>query len=318
MSREFHQRKSYVPPGGPIIKDPSVIAAPSADVDFEKPNIVSKPKVPFRRRCCKYLYNKNDNTICGRTARSWLCIIGYSFMYLMFLSTYTMIFLYASLSIIKVAVDFGQTEKVEFLSYRQNGIGLTATPVSSLGGFPLIWYKNGESHQYKRYVDAINKVLNKSKNGTNLGPCAKPPYGYGDKPCVIIRINKQINWSVKPLDVKTADAKNAPPEVKNWIKSKKNMLWLHCSGYHSYDKEHIRSIKYYPDPPGFDPAVFPMDMTSESPLVAVQISDFTLGLSLAMECKLWYENGESSIEFLLYVTPQTVIHSYPGFNDTTM
>ncbi|XP_013188126.1 sodium/potassium-transporting ATPase subunit beta-1-like [Amyelois transitella] len=285
--------------------DPAHPGTSSAKSRLKPINIITPKKNPFKFQCMKCLYNKEDKTICGRTCISWISIICYSIMYLIFLCTYTMVFLYGSLCAVKATVDF--ESRTDFQAFSQNGIGLTATPVSVLGGYPLIWYKIGDAQGHKKYIDAIDKLMYERSddgvNRTNFGPCARPPYGYGDKPCIIVRINNLINWVAKPLTPETAAVKNAPNEVKSWITSKNNMLWLHCSGYHSYDKEHIKSIKYYPDPPGFDADKFPLDMKTRAPLVAVQISDFTLGISLAIECKLWYENGESSVEFMLYVTP---------------
>lgn len=263
------------------------------------------PPKPWRKRCCRYLYDRDKKEFCGRTCKSWLYMIIYSIMYLIFLATYTMIFLYGSLMIIKVMEDYQTIEKTELLTYSANGIGLTATP-TSLNTRPLIWYRN-DPKDYQKYVDGLENLLRKRRkreieNYSDLGPCGESPFGYGNKPCVIIRINKQLKWSAKPLNANSTT--NVPAKVRNWIKLPEEKLWLHCDGYHSYDKEHIGKITYYPDPPGFDPKSFPLDKNSHSPLIAIQISEFTLGVSLAIQCKLWYEGGVSKTEFLLYVTPK--------------
>lgn len=228
-------------------------------------------------------------------------------MYLIFLSTFTLLCLFVSLEIIKSAVEFKEFEnmKLDLLTYPKEGIGLTATPTSE-SSFPLIWYKNGEKDDYEKYIQAIDKFLSSNRRKrevSSLGPCGEYPYGYGEKPCVIVRINKQFNWAGKPLHLNSTTAKSAPAEVQAWMKADSSKLWLQCSGYHSYDKEHIGKIKYYPDPPGFDASLFPLDSHKNSPLVAIQISEFTMGLSLAIECKLWYDTGPSTIDFMLFVSP---------------
>lgn len=299
-------------------KDPSLSTfLPTTSKDpNQKPLLPTneEKKPTCTQKLLKYLYNREEKTFCDRTCKSWIAIIAYALMYIVFLSTYTMIFLFGSLTALKHTVDYRVVEKLELLTYSENGIGLTAVPTAE-DTMPIIWYRNGESNDYAKYVNALDRLLHTDRrkrdvsNRTDLGPCGNPPYGYGDKPCIIVKINKQMKWAGKPLDPKSSKAEKAPVQVRNWIAADKNKLWLHCDGYHSYDKEHIGQVKYYPDPPGFDPDLFPLDMQSKSPVVAVQISNFALGISLAIECKLWYEQGPATVEFLLYVTPDVRVMS---------
>lgn len=267
-----------------------------------------EPPAEPKKKCWSYIYNKEKKEFLGRTCKSWVLIISYAIMYLIFLTTYMLLFLFGSLSLIKYTEDyFNIIDKVELFAYDDNGIGLTVVP--SENNSPLIWYRSDKEDEYNKYVKALDSLLNTDRNNTsrnkrdvgNLGPCGTSPYGYGDKPCVIIRINKQIGWTAKPLDAKSANAVKAPLEVRNWLKLKHQKLWLHCRGSYPWDEEHIGVIKYYPYPPGFDPTSFPLNMSSPSPLVAVQFINFTLGLSLSVQCQLWYANGQSSLEFVLYV-----------------
>ncbi|KAM3959748.1 sodium/potassium-transporting ATPase subunit beta-1 [Aphomia sociella] len=313
--RRYEMRRSQSPPKAGTRDLPALPVSTPTTSREPLPSLLSeRGKESGRRKCLKYLYNRENKTFCERTCKNWLAIIFYSLIYIIFLCTYTLIFLYGSLTILKMTTDYQTLDKTELLTYAENGIGLTAIPTSENNNYPLIWYRNGKTEDYQKYIGALDKVLQKSRrkrevNNTDLGPCSIPPYGFGDKPCILVKINKQLRWSVKPLVSDSELAVIAPAEVKKWLTTNKKKLWLHCSGYHSYDKEHIGHIKYYPDPPGFDPDIFPLDVQSKSPLVAVQISNFTLGISLAIECKLWYENGPSSVEFMLYVAPDVYIKS---------
>ncbi|XP_045767199.1 sodium/potassium-transporting ATPase subunit beta-1-like [Maniola jurtina] len=293
------RKRPSLPIPGPS-KNPGPSTTTEAAQDADKPN------KPWRKRCCQFFYNREKKTFCSRTCKSWFYIITYSIIYLIFLATFTLIFLYGTLSLIKLMDTYQTIEKMELLTYSANGIGLTATP-TSLNAMPLIWYRN-DSKDYQKYVNNLESLLSKRRkrdvnNIPDLGPCSQPPFGYGDKPCVIIRINKQLKWSAKPWNANSTRT-NIPKQVQNWLKLGKQKLWLYCDGYHSYDKEHIGKIRYYPDPPGFDPESFPLDKYSQSPLIAIQISEFTLGVSLAIQCSLWYEGGFSTTEFILYVTPK--------------
>ncbi|XP_045496940.1 sodium/potassium-transporting ATPase subunit beta-1-like [Colias croceus] len=289
-------------------KDPSVpFQRPTTSKDARSIEDGSEPRVSLGRRFCRYLYNREKKLFCGRSCKSWLCIIGYSIMYLLFLSTYTLLFLFGSLSIIKFMDNYELIEKIELMTYSQNGIGLSATP-TSVNNFPIISYRSNskEDEKYVNELDNFFKRRKRSAEDLTLGPCGSLPFGYWKSPCIVIRINKQLGWSAKPLKLNTTDL-NIPLDVREWMKLDQQKLWLHCHGVHSYDKEHIGKIIYYPDPPGFDPGLFPLDMKDNSPLVAVQITDFTLGISLAIECTLWYDGGSSSTAFLLYVTPKNKI-----------
>ncbi|XP_013142260.1 PREDICTED: probable sodium/potassium-transporting ATPase subunit beta-3 [Papilio polytes] len=186
---------------------------------------------------------------------------------------------------------------------------LSATP-TGLSNTPLIWYKENDEKSYQKYIKAIDNLLSdntrKRANKTELGPCGSPPYGYGEKPCIIIRVNKHVGWSVKPIHENSTYYKDVPANIKKLLENKQEKLYLTCDGFHSYDKEHIGKIEYYPNPPGIAADVFPLDMYGSSPLLAVQISEFTLGMSIAIECKMWYDGPTSSLHFLLYVTPKNV------------
>lgn len=285
-----------------------------------KPQVVDSeidpPKVAFWVKCMRYAHDKQAGTYFGRTCTSWIKIISYVLIYMIFLSTYTMIFLYCSVIIIKARLGDNNRTNIqntkynilfELFTYPETGVGLTGTP-THLNEYPLIWYREGVTSDYEKYIHALDTLLANTRTnrnfGSNLGPCAKSPYGYGDQPCVVIKINKQFNWAEAPLRATSPQASNAPDEVKNWMQADSNKYWLHCSGYHSYDKEHIGNIKYYPDPPGFDSNLFPVQMNAFSPMVAIQITDFTYGISLAIQCKLWYARGVSSLDFMLYVMPK--------------
>ncbi|KAJ0177925.1 hypothetical protein K1T71_006798 [Dendrolimus kikuchii] len=299
-------KKSIKPPSSPklITRDPSLPLSLPTTSKIVQLQTSEENKEPLKKRFCRFVYDKHKKTFCGRTAKSWACILGYSIMYLIFLTTYTMVFLYGSLMILKHTVDYTAVDKILLLTYSEKGIGITATPTAE-NIYPIIWYRRGETVDYEKYVRAIDRLLlvNRRKKDLNyLGPCAQAPYGYGESPCILLRINRQWKWAGKPLQLNSSKIHTAPALVKEWIQKDAKKLWFYCSGCDSYDREHIGRLNYYPYPPGIDPDLFPLDTEDMSPLIAVKITNFTLGVSLAVECKLWYDSGPSSIGFVLYVT----------------
>ncbi|KAI5637745.1 sodium / potassium ATPase beta chain domain-containing protein [Phthorimaea operculella] len=299
-------------------KDPSVprpetppTAPTTSKALFDKDHSDAPPE-----KCCtklkRFIYNKEEKTFCGRTCFSWLSIIVYAIMYLLFLTAYTMVFLYITLVVIKSkgfseSNPNGTKSLMSYLTYSPDIVGLTGVPLSE-HNYPLIWYRTGEAGDYNKYITALDDFHDRKRTKrdlrADLGPCGHQPYGYGNNPCILIKINKQLNWAGKPLKPGSPKTKAAPAEVQNWVKKDFTKYWLHCAGYHRYDKEHLGKFKYYPDPPGFDSLMYPLPMNSSSPVVAVQVSGFTLGLSVAIECNLWFEDGASSVAFVLYVSPK--------------
>ncbi|PZC80969.1 hypothetical protein B5X24_HaOG213623 [Helicoverpa armigera] len=280
---------------------PPSSAKPPAPIDHG-----DHKELPLRRRILKCIYNKETKQFFGRTCKSWMCILAYSVMYLLFLGTFFLVLLYSSLEVLKILIDYKNMDRLDAFRYPEHAIGLTAAPTSE-SNLPLIWYNSGEKNDYDKYVQALDKLLlsnRRKREISKLGPCGQSPYGYGEQPCVIIRINKKLNWAGHPLQSNSTIAKSAPTEVQQWMKGDKTKFWLQCGGYHSYDREHIGRIKYFPDPPGYDASAFPLEKDGKSPLVAIQITDFTMGISLAIQCKLWYDGGPSTINFLLYVAPE--------------
>lgn len=297
--------------------DPSLPS--TAPSNIQKLGIEEKANPP-PKKFIQNLYDRETKQFCGRTCSSWVKIIAYGIIYLLFLCTFTLVMLYLTLLVIKHTTEF-KPRKPSALVYPLSGIGLTAIPTSESTD-PLIWYRKDEKSDYEKYIKAIDKFLLSNSNYTkraveNLGPCGRPPYGYGENPCIIIKINKHFYWSGKPLQLNSTNTSIVPPEVIKWMMIDKKKLWMECSGYHAYDKEHIGYIKYYPNPPGFDSESFPIYSSSRSHFIAIQISDFTVGVSLAIQCKLWYESGPSVVDFVLYVAPRDVI-GFSGlayFND---
>ncbi|KAJ2947576.1 hypothetical protein O0L34_g17369 [Tuta absoluta] len=297
-------------------KDPSLQQTPTppttskatTDQDYH----TDKPPEKCCKRFGKFVYNKEDKTFCGRTCCSWLSIIAYAFMYVLFLSTYTMIFLYITLFIIKNNINSASKRNeskplLALLTYSPDNVGLTGVPLSE-HNYPLIWYRTGEAGDFNKYVTALDDFHDSKRAKrdlrSHLGPCGKQPYGYGDNPCILIKINKQLKWAGKPLKPGSPKTETAPDVVQKWVKKDSSKYWLHCAGYHRYDKEHLGEFNYYPNPPGIDSSSYPLPMNSSSPVVAVQVSGFTLGLSIAIECKLWFEDGASSFVFVLFVSPK--------------
>ncbi|XP_047997393.1 probable sodium/potassium-transporting ATPase subunit beta-3 [Leguminivora glycinivorella] len=253
-----------------------------------------------KRRWYHFCYDKEKKTVCDRTCASWLAILAYSIFYIIFLCVYTLIFLYASLCIIK-SLQVYNTEPAPFILYDgPSNIGLTAIPTAVNYKMSLISYKDND---YVKYIETLGNTVSKRQSEVikQLGPCGVAPFGYGDTPCVLVKINKHYGSSALPLRPGSLNSSDIPPTIKPWA-SMASKLWLQCSGISPHDTEHMGTVKYYPDPPGFDPGTYSPSNGSDTGLIGVQLSNFTKGLALSIECSLYYEGGKSTVDFVLYVS----------------
>ncbi|CAG9138707.1 unnamed protein product [Plutella xylostella] len=260
---------------------PPALAAPAAPRRWfrrRRPkHRVSLPNTdePPKKKCFSYIYDKQTKKFLGRTWKGWLKIISYSVIYLMFLITYMLFFLYITLLIVKKNGP-GYLEKGFLSVFEESGIGLSAVP-TALGAYPLISYTEGDAEAYEPYVRSLSRLGGRGARG------ARRPAAGGTRGAP-----------------KSSTFKEAPKEVQDWA-SRDRKLWLYCSGYYPWDRQHVGVLQYHPRPPGFDPARYPANMTSHAQLIAVQFTKFTLGMSLVVQCKLFSDSGHSTISFVLYV-----------------
>ncbi|XP_063548101.1 sodium/potassium-transporting ATPase subunit beta-1-like [Cydia strobilella] len=251
-----------------------------------------------KRKWYQFCYDKQNKTVCDRSCTSWLYILSYSIFYIIFLCVFTLILLYASLCIIKSIGVYNNDPEKLLLCPGHGNIGLTAIP-TAVNKKSLISYKDSD---YVKYVVALENVSKKYSDVIKqLGPCGVAPFGYGDAPCVIVKINRHYGSSALPLKPRSFNSSHIPRKIQ-LLASTASKLWLHCSGSSPYDTEHIGTVKYYPDPPGFDPGIYAPGNVSNTGLVGLQFSNFTKGMALSIECSLYYEGGKSTVDFVLYVS----------------
>ncbi|XP_061705254.1 sodium/potassium-transporting ATPase subunit beta-1-like [Cydia pomonella] len=279
---------------GPPIPPPP---PPPKPPEFNPPHIQQQDH--HKRKWYQFCYDKQNKTVCDRSCTSWLYILSYSIFYIIFLCVFTLILLYASLCIIKSIEVYNNDPDKLLLCHESSNIGLTAIP-TAVNKMSLISYKDSD---YVKYVVALENVVSKKHSDVTkqLGPCGVAPFGYGDTPCVIVKINKHYGSNALPLKPRSLNSSEISRKIKPLV-SMASKLWLQCSGSSPYDTEHIGTVKYYPDPPGFDPGIYAPGNVSGTGLIGVQFSNFTKGMALSIECSLYYEGGKSTVDFVLYVS----------------
>ncbi|KAK5609785.1 hypothetical protein CRENBAI_021086 [Crenichthys baileyi] len=137
----------------------------------------------------------------------------------------------------------------------------------------------------------VRKACRFSK--TLLGPCSgleDPDYGFKQgKPCVIVKLNRIVNFRPKP----PYSNDSIPEEAQHKVQA--HVIPLYCTNKKEEDAGKIGEIKYYGIGEGFPLQYYPyygkrLHPHYLQPLVALQFTNLTMNTELRIECKVFGEN----------------------------
>uniref|UniRef100_A0A3Q4ATN0 Sodium/potassium-transporting ATPase subunit beta n=1 Tax=Mola mola TaxID=94237 RepID=A0A3Q4ATN0_MOLML len=154
----------------------------------------------------------------------------------------------------------------------------------------------GEPAEYKNRGElesdmGVRKACRFSKE--LLGPCSgmvDRDFGFKEgKPCLIVKLNRIVNFRPKP----PSSNESIPEEAQ--YKVQPNVIPLYCTNKKEEDAGKIGEIKYYGIGGGFPLQYYPyygklLHPQYLQPLVALQFTNLTLNTELRIECKVFGEN----------------------------
>ncbi|XP_028994953.1 sodium/potassium-transporting ATPase subunit beta-1b isoform X2 [Betta splendens] len=126
-----------------------------------------------------------------------------------------------------------------------------------------------------------------------LGPCSgieDREFGYKEgKPCLIVKLNRIVNFRPKPPSSNESIPEDAQPKVQP------NLIPLYCTNKKEEDAGKIGEIKYYGIGGGFPLQYYPyygklLHDHYLQPLVALQFTNLTMNTELRIECKVFGDN----------------------------
>ncbi|KAF2369186.1 Sodium/potassium-transporting ATPase subunit beta [Trinorchestia longiramus] len=277
----------------------------------------------------KFLYNKDEGTVMGRTGSSWLKIGVFYMIFYSFLAGFFAVMM----------TIFYQTLDVNTTPTYTPGDGSSILAHPALGFRPLpraenvestlIWYKSRDDDDVKHWTNSLDEFI-KPYEGTQdisgqhlvecgdknwpekdevckfqdswlTGNCHKAEqWGYKlNSPCIILKLNKMIDWEPEVYTTKEELPEEMPQDLKDHIikltdESDGNMpkmIWISCEGENPADEEYVGPISYSPWR-GFPAYYFPYRHTPGylSPIVALEFTNLQPFVLINIECKAWAKN----------------------------
>ncbi|XP_003977640.2 sodium/potassium-transporting ATPase subunit beta-1b [Takifugu rubripes] len=132
---------------------------------------------------------------------------------------------------------------------------------------------------------------------TVLGPCSgldDREFGFKEgKPCVIVKLNRIVNFRPRPPSSNDTIPEDAQHKVQP------NVIPLFCTNKREEDAGKIGEIKYYGIGGGFPMQYYPyygklLHSHYLQPLVALQFTNLTRNTELRIECKVFGDNIDYS------------------------
>ncbi|XP_016129903.1 sodium/potassium-transporting ATPase subunit beta-233-like [Sinocyclocheilus grahami] len=126
-----------------------------------------------------------------------------------------------------------------------------------------------------------------------LGPCSgieDRNFGFSEgKPCLIVKLNRIVNFRPKP----PASNESIPEEAKHKVQP--NVIPIHCTNKKEEDAGKLGEVKYYGIGGGFPLQYYPyygkrLHSHYLQPLVAIQFVNISLNTEIRVECKVFGEN----------------------------
>lgn len=287
-----------------------------------------------------FIYNKQEGTCLGRTAKSWVQIVVFYIIFYTCLAAFWL----ACLAVFLRTIDRSLPR------YYGKGTIIGANP--GVGYQPwlkedpestLIRFNLRDPESYSHYTDALEAYLQKYNNINRTRKCTgsesnsdiikdgkvsdegveacrfdlsifqrrgcskENGYGFKDgKPCIIVSLNRLIGWT--PIGY---DDGEVPKEVQG--RYKKNAIAFHCDGIYQHDKELVGPVTYLP-PEGIDGRFYPYAVMENyhQPIAMVKFTGLPKNRLVMVECRAYAKNIEQETESRLgMVTFELLLQDIP-------
>ncbi|XP_073708521.1 sodium/potassium-transporting ATPase subunit beta-1a [Garra rufa] len=162
-----------------------------------------------------------------------------------------------------------------------------ATKFEDCGEQPQTYTERGEleSNDGVRKACRFNRELLKDCSGKS-----DKKFGFKEgKPCIIVKLNRIVNFRPRP----PASNESIPEPIQPNVQG--NLIPIHCSNKREEDAQHLGPIDYFGLGAGFPLQYYPyygklLQPHYLQPLVAIRFRNITLDYEMRIECKVFGEN----------------------------
>ncbi|XP_062865483.1 sodium/potassium-transporting ATPase subunit beta-1b [Trichomycterus rosablanca] len=268
----------------------------------------------------KFVWNSETRELLGRTGGSWakillFYVVFYGFLAGIFIGTIQALLL--TLSNYKPTwqdrvtppglTHSPRSEKTE-LSFNINNVETYVKYTKAMLKF-LEAYDDAKQIDQMKFEDCGEQPADYKNRGdleseigvrkscrfsrTHLGPCSGIEdnyFGFSEgKPCLIVKLNRIVNFKPKPLQ----SNESLPEEAKT--KLQPNVIPIHCTARRPEEKQLLGEVNYYGIGEGFPLQYYPyygklLHPQYLQPLVAIKFANMTMNYELRIECKVFGEN----------------------------
>jgi sodium/potassium-transporting ATPase subunit beta len=265
----------------------------------------------------KTIWDGDKNEFIGRTAGSWAKI---GLFYLVFYSCLAGFFA-AMLQGFFTTVDIRTPSMTDMYSLIKQNPGMGYRPRTATDS-TLIKFNQTESVsrgeqvlnifkflKAEKYIDDNYNVINISADGdgkpaynlpvNHMADCnmdlnhLNDSFGYMEgKPCVLLKLNRVINWVPKPFDndtIKTHMGQEALAKLGDRLDP--DYVGVTCEGENDADQDNLGEVEFFPSK-GFPVIYYPYSNAEDyrPPLVFAKFSGAKKGVIIQVWCKLWVAN----------------------------
>lgn len=288
----------------------------------------------------RFVYNPNDGTVLGRGGKSWGRLLVFYTFYYIFLAC----LFYASITICYNCLD----KETPYFQTRLENPGVTIQPKlhSKVSLEKDIIFDVSDPKSYSKYTEQLTEFLepyqpdqqtndsfidcgnsftkyygdsgedDKTKvckfSAAQLGACGTGQFGYDKgQPCVLVKLNKVINWTPVGYFNNLDDAKDyewsKAPALSDVLGDKKqsnSQLYVSCYGLKEEDQVNLNgeagvseNTKYQPEGLGFGFYPYQGKLVQPgylSPLVGVQFTHVERNVLINVGCKVYAQNIDES------------------------
>ncbi|AWO95850.1 putative sodium/potassium-transporting ATPase subunit beta-233-like [Scophthalmus maximus] len=274
----------------------------------------------------KFVWDSEKGELLGRTGSSWFKILIF---YLVFYGCLAGIFIGTIQALLLTLSNYKPTwqdrvappglshtprsEKSE-VSFSLNEMETYLPYTKALRDF-LVKYEDDNQRDQMKYEDCGEEPTEYKNRGdlesdvgvrkacrfsrSLLGPCSgieDREFGFKEgKPCLIVKLNRIVNFRPRPPNSNESIPEEAQPKVQP------NVIPIYCTNKREEDAGKIGEIKYYGIGGGFPLQYYPyygklLHPQYLQPLVALQFTNLTLNSEMRIECKVYGDNIDYSVK----------------------